>query len=139
MKTSRWIVVGLVLGFIVTGVALPRFVPRQASQAQTSTRVFELLHRAEPVLLNFADLGRLDVGSWGDRVRVVDARYPGAWELPVLGEVAPPSAVLVRPDGHVAWGASSSARRMGRLGRSSGATPARRPGTPEHPRCQPTG
>ena len=67
------------------------------------TRVFELLHRAEPVLLNFADLGRLDVGSWGDRVRVVDARYPGAWELPVLGEVAPPSAVLVRPDGHVAW------------------------------------
>jgi hypothetical protein len=25
------------------------------------------------------------------------------WELPVLGEVAAPAAVLIRPDGHVAW------------------------------------
>ncbi|WP_159599697.1 FAD-dependent monooxygenase [Agromyces humi] len=66
-------------------------------------RVFELLHGAEPVLLNFAEAGRLDIGSWTDRVRVADARYSGPWELPVLGEVAPPSAVLVRPDGHVAW------------------------------------
>jgi 3-(3-hydroxy-phenyl)propionate hydroxylase len=25
------------------------------------------------------------------------------WELPVLGAVAAPTAVLIRPDGHVAW------------------------------------
>jgi 3-(3-hydroxy-phenyl)propionate hydroxylase len=67
------------------------------------TRVFELLHRAEPVLLNFGEPGAIHVGPWADRVPVVDARYSGTWELPVLGEVAPPSAVLVRPDGHVAW------------------------------------
>ena len=33
----------------------------------------------------------------------LDARYAGAWELPALGEVAAPTAVLIRPDGHVAW------------------------------------
>ncbi|HEX2761513.1 MAG TPA: hypothetical protein VHM27_13405, partial [Rhizomicrobium sp.] len=37
------------------------------------------------------------------RVQHVDARYDGAWELPVLGMVAAPGAVLVRPDGYVAW------------------------------------
>lgn len=67
------------------------------------TRVFELLHRGEPVLLNFAEPGRIDVGPWSDRMRALDVRSSGAWELPVLGEVPPPSAVLVRPDGHVAW------------------------------------
>jgi hypothetical protein len=34
---------------------------------------------------------------------MIDARYDGAWELPALGAVAAPSAVLIRPDGHVAW------------------------------------
>jgi 3-(3-hydroxy-phenyl)propionate hydroxylase len=37
------------------------------------------------------------------RVPSVDARYDGKWELPVLGEVAAPPAVLIRPDGYVAW------------------------------------
>jgi hypothetical protein len=36
-------------------------------------------------------------------VQLVRARYSGPWELPVLGEVTAPSAVLVRPDGYVAW------------------------------------
>ncbi len=62
-------------------------------------RVFELLHRAEPVLLNFGDPGSLDEGG----VRLVEARYEGEWELPVLGTVAAPTAVLIRPDGYVAW------------------------------------
>jgi 3-(3-hydroxy-phenyl)propionate hydroxylase len=31
------------------------------------------------------------------------ASYDGDWELPVLGAVDAPSAVLIRPDGHVAW------------------------------------
>jgi 3-(3-hydroxy-phenyl)propionate hydroxylase len=64
-----------------------------------STRVYALLHEARPVLVNFGQPGALAAGS----VRVVDARHEGAWELPAIGEVSAPSAVLVRPDGHVAW------------------------------------
>ena len=64
-------------------------------------RVFTLLHEARPVLL---DLGaRVDITPWTDRVRRVDARYAGLWELPVLGAVAAPTALLIRPDGYVAW------------------------------------
>ncbi|RLT27852.1 MAG: hypothetical protein DWI48_02310 [Chloroflexi bacterium] len=66
-------------------------------------RVFSLLHEAHAVVLRFGVAGALDVRVWGDRVRFVDARYDGVWELPVLGAVAAPSAVLIRPDGHVAW------------------------------------
>ena len=66
-----------------------------------SQRVFTLLHEARPVLLDFGGLGALDIAS--DRVRPVRARYTGAWELPVLGAVAAPPAVLIRPDGYVAW------------------------------------
>ena len=66
-------------------------------------RLFTLLHEARPVLLNLVEAGRFDVGPWADCVRSVDARYSGRWELPVVGDVSPPSAVLVRPDGYVAW------------------------------------
>jgi hypothetical protein len=66
-------------------------------------RVFTLLHDARPVLLNFGEPGGFDISPWANRVRVVDARHEGAWELPVLGEVAAPPAVVIRPDGHVAW------------------------------------
>jgi 3-(3-hydroxy-phenyl)propionate hydroxylase len=68
-----------------------------------SRRVFTLLHDARPALLNFGEPGALDITPWADRVRLIDARYTGVWELPVLGAVAAPSAVLIRPDGHVAW------------------------------------
>jgi hypothetical protein len=61
-------------------------------------RVFHLLHDAQPVLLNFGEPGRFDVA-----LRVIDARYAGGWELPVIGAVTAPEAVLVRPDGYVAW------------------------------------
>jgi 2-polyprenyl-6-methoxyphenol hydroxylase-like FAD-dependent oxidoreductase len=71
--------------------------------ADGPVRLFTLLHEARPVLLNLVEAGRFDVGSWADRVRSVDARYSGRWELPVVGDVSPPSAVLVRPDGYVAW------------------------------------
>ena len=63
-------------------------------------RVFELLHDARPVLLNLGEPGAFDVAS---RVQVVDATYDGDWELPVLGWVSAPTAVLIRPDGYVAW------------------------------------
>jgi 2-polyprenyl-6-methoxyphenol hydroxylase-like FAD-dependent oxidoreductase len=66
-------------------------------------RVFELLHGARPLLLNLGEPGRLDIAPWADRVQLIDAAYEGEWALPVLGVVAGPSAVLVRPDGYVAW------------------------------------
>jgi 3-(3-hydroxy-phenyl)propionate hydroxylase len=55
------------------------------------------------VLLNFAAPRSIDITRWKDRVRTIDARYEGAWELPVVGQVAAPAAVLIRPDGYVAW------------------------------------
>jgi 3-(3-hydroxy-phenyl)propionate hydroxylase len=66
-------------------------------------RVFTLLHDARPVLLSLGEAGGFDISPWADRVRLVAADYAGAWELPVLGAVAPPTAGLIRPDGHVAW------------------------------------
>ena len=66
-------------------------------------RVFSLLHAARPVLLNLGTRLRFDLAPWADRVPAVDASYAGPWELPVLGAVAPPTAVLIRPDGYVAW------------------------------------
>jgi len=66
-------------------------------------RVFELLHSAEPVLLNLGRPGQLDIAPWAGRVRLVDASFTGEWELPVIGAVGAPAAVLVRPDGYVAW------------------------------------
>ena len=66
-------------------------------------RVFTLLHDARPVLLNLGEPGALDIAPWSDRVQRIDARYAGVWELPVLGAVVAPVALLIRPDGHVAW------------------------------------
>ncbi|MEY2476513.1 MAG: 3-(3-hydroxy-phenyl)propionate hydroxylase [Actinomycetota bacterium] len=71
--------------------------------ADGPTRVFTLLHDARPVLLNLGEPGGFDISPWADRVRWVDARHDGVWELPVLGEIAAPPAVVIRPDGHVAW------------------------------------
>jgi 2-polyprenyl-6-methoxyphenol hydroxylase-like FAD-dependent oxidoreductase len=66
-------------------------------------RVFTLLHDARPVLLNLGEPGGFDIRPWADRVQLIDAEYDGAWELPVIGTISPPSAVLIRPDGYVAW------------------------------------
>jgi 3-(3-hydroxy-phenyl)propionate hydroxylase len=66
-------------------------------------RVFTLLHRARPVLLNFGEPGGFDITPWADRVQLIDAKYDGPWELPAIGTVAAPTAVLIRPDGYVAW------------------------------------
>ena len=71
--------------------------------ADGPTRVFALLHEARPVLLNLGAPGGFDIAPWVNRVRWVDAQHAGAWDLPVIGEVPSPPAVLIRPDGHVAW------------------------------------
>ncbi|MEG3792403.1 FAD-dependent monooxygenase [Lysobacter sp. CCNWLW3] len=71
--------------------------------AEGPLRLYTLLHRARPVLLNLGEPGAIEIAAWADRVRSVEARYAGAWELPAIGVVAAPSAVLIRPDGHVAW------------------------------------
>ena len=67
------------------------------------SRLFSLLHDARPVLLNLGKPGGFDITPWTDRVRSIDATYSGAWEVPVFGQVAAPTAVLIRPDGYVAW------------------------------------
>src|SRR5712675_712076 len=66
-------------------------------------RVFTLLHDARPVLLNFGEPGAFDITPWADRVQLIDAEYNGKWELPAIGAVTAPAAVLIRPDGYVAW------------------------------------
>jgi 3-(3-hydroxy-phenyl)propionate hydroxylase len=71
--------------------------------AEGPTRVFTLLHDARPVLLDLGAPAGCDISPWANRVRLVHARHDGVWELPVLGEIAAPPAVLIRPDGHVAW------------------------------------
>jgi 3-(3-hydroxy-phenyl)propionate hydroxylase len=71
--------------------------------ADGPVRVFALLHEARPVLLSLGEPGGLDIGPWAARVRLADAKHTGRWELPVIGEVPAPAAVLIRPDGYVAW------------------------------------
>ena len=66
-------------------------------------RAVSLLHDARPVLLNLGDPTACEITPWAGRVRLVDAEYTGVWELPVIGEVTAPAAVLIRPDGYVAW------------------------------------
>ena len=77
-----------------------------------SRRVFSLLHSARPVLLNLGERDALDIAGWSQRVVRCDASYTGAWELPVLGAVAAPTAVLIRPDGYVAWVGEGTTRGL---------------------------
>jgi 3-(3-hydroxy-phenyl)propionate hydroxylase len=71
--------------------------------ADGQRRLFSLLHNAKPILLNLGVPASFDITPWADRVQLIDAAYDGPWELPVLGVVPPPTAVLIRPDGYVAW------------------------------------
>ena len=71
--------------------------------ADDPLRVFTLLHDARPVLLNLGEPDGFDITPWADRVQLVEAKFVGTWELPALGPVTAPTAVLIRPDGYVAW------------------------------------
>lgn len=77
-----------------------------------SLRLFSLMHGARGLLLNFGEPGGIDVAPWADRIGVVDVVYDDPWELPAIGQVAAPKAVLVRPDGHVAWVGDASQRGL---------------------------
>jgi 3-(3-hydroxy-phenyl)propionate hydroxylase len=66
-------------------------------------RLDTLLHEARGVLVNLGAPGSIAITPWADRVPLLDATYAGPWELPVVGPVSAPAAVLVRPDGYVAW------------------------------------
>lgn len=74
-------------------------------------RVFSLLHDARPILLDLSG-GTLDIAPWADRVTTIVAQYGGVWQLPVLGAVTAPSAVLIRPDGYVAWVAEGTSQGL---------------------------
>jgi 3-(3-hydroxy-phenyl)propionate hydroxylase len=76
-----------------------------------AARVYEFLHDARPVVINFG-ASRVDSAAWGERVRYVEASYDGVWELPVVGEVGAPDAVVIRPDGYVAWAGISGDRGL---------------------------
>jgi 2-polyprenyl-6-methoxyphenol hydroxylase-like FAD-dependent oxidoreductase len=71
-------------------------------------RVYSLLHHGRAALINFGEPGSVEVSGWADRMRLVDAKYAGTWELPALGVINGPAAVLVRPDGYVAWAGDST-------------------------------
>jgi hypothetical protein len=77
-----------------------------------SVRVFTLLHGARPVFLNLGEPGGFDISPWADRVQAIDAKYSGTWELPAIGAIGAPTAVLVRPDGYVAWVGNQSQRGL---------------------------
>jgi hypothetical protein len=93
--------------------------------AAAPVRVFTFLHGAQPLLLNFDGVQMLDIAPWRNRVQVVDASYGGIWEIPALGAVSAPTAVLIRPDGHVAWvGEQTHAGLVEALTRWFGPAPA---------------
>ena len=73
-------------------------------------RLFTLLHHARPVLLNLGEPGGFEIAPWANRVQLVDAKYVGPWELPAIGAVTAPTAVLIRPDGYTAWVGRSDPR-----------------------------
>lgn len=74
-----------------------------------ATRVYELLHAARPVLLDLRGSAELAAAAegWAGRVDIVEARSEDDnWTVPAAGEIPAPAALLIRPDGHVAWAAA---------------------------------
>ncbi|WP_280427810.1 FAD-dependent monooxygenase [Nocardia brasiliensis] len=79
-----------------------RIPPRPLRTAAGATTTTELLHPARGVLLDLAADGALQAAAdpWRDRVTVVEA------ELSERRGLEDVTAVLIRPDGYVAWAAA---------------------------------
>jgi hypothetical protein len=77
----------------LTGRFAPDLTLRTGSGA---TRLAELMHPGRPLLVNLTGTGHLAdlTGAWRDRVDLVTAHAPTP---------PPADALLVRPDGYVAW------------------------------------
>ncbi|MEV6731507.1 MULTISPECIES: FAD-dependent monooxygenase [unclassified Streptomyces] len=74
--------------------------------------VYDLLHAGRPVLLDLS--GSAEVAAvakgWADRVDLVEARSEDdQWAVPAIDQVPAPAALLIRPDGHVAWACDGGA------------------------------
>lgn len=78
-------------------------IPLNTSGA--STTLYKLLHRATPVLLSFSDDAAVaEAAAWAGRITTVsaaDTAHP--WTLPDATTIPAPAALLIRPDGYVAW------------------------------------
>ncbi|MET7297336.1 FAD-dependent monooxygenase [Embleya sp. NPDC005575] len=77
-----------------------------------ATRVHELLHAARPVLLDLRGSAKVAAAAegWADRVDLVEARSEDDhWPVPGGREIPAPAALLIRPDGHVAWASAGGA------------------------------
>ncbi|MFE3093566.1 FAD-dependent monooxygenase [Streptomyces sp. NPDC059248] len=71
-----------------------------------TARVYELLAGARGVLLDLRGGAgaAAAVRGWADRIDPVEARAAdGDWSVPGVGAVPAPAALLIRPDGHIAW------------------------------------
>ena len=102
----KWIFDAITAVSVLVGITIGVIELRQlgaAQQSQTLLQLYQTLHDVRPALINFGEPGSIDSGAWADRVQLVDAQYDGEWVLPVIGNVARPAAVLIRPDGYVAW------------------------------------
>jgi len=91
------------------GRRIPHQVLVPGGDEAVGTSTTELLHPAQGVLLDLADDPQLrrTAAPWSDRVRLVTAAPDTA-----AGPLAGTAAVLVRPDGHIAWTAPGSAAEL---------------------------
>ena len=74
----------------------------ELTRGEDTVQLYSLMHGAKPLFLTSGD-APADLEGWADRVTIEQVTFPETWRIPVTGEVASPRAVLVRPDGYIAW------------------------------------
>jgi hypothetical protein len=113
-------------GHPMLGLRLPPDQELQLADG-TRTRVGDLLHPARGVLIGTGPVGEVRelAAGWADRVDVAT----GSWVTADTNANGPglPDAVLVRPDGYVAWAAPGGGDLQDALERWFGTATARLP------------